>query len=317
LLSGNPLENVPPSHQHTTGEELQAAITREEEFLAQHSSLVAQELAQRQVTVEMLAGRLPTDSALVEFVRIRDKDEKKKDWSDTSRYLAFILTLDNRTTLVDLGEATKIDSTIKNVLAAINDPDFRRNLGSYAHQTDTKLTELYNLLFLPLQDILGSRTRLFVSPDGELSKVPFAALRTPDGHYLVEQLAVSFVSSGRDLLRDESGEDTTMDLLLVANPAFDNREVSQRMALSEDAVRADDYAERFEPLPGTAEEAQLIPPFLTGMKQVLQGKEATESAVRSIKSPKVLHLATHGFFLKDEEPLLPEDLTLAEVLSNV
>src|SRR5262249_54373641 len=50
--------------------------------------------------------------------------------------------------------------------------------------------------------------------------------------------------------------------------------------------------------------------------KVLQRTEATESAVRSTKSPKILHLATHGFFLKDEELPLPEPLLSAGGLGN-
>ena len=34
---------------------------------------------------------------------------------------------------------------------------------------------------------------------------------------------------------------------------------------------------------------------------VLTGKEATEEKVKKTKSPRILHLATHGFFYKDEE----------------
>jgi len=291
-------------------EELQAAITKEEEFLAQHSGLVAQELAQRQVTAQMLASHLPKDSALVEFVHIRDWDEKKNKWSDTERYLAFVLTPGNQVTLTDLGEATKIDSSIKAALTAINPPDFERAMETYSRQADTELSDLYRLLLEPLETAIGPRKRLIVSPDGELNKVPFVALRTPDGHYLVEKMTLSYVASGRDLLRGKTDIAPTVDLLLVANPAFDDKEVLQVVAASGDALRAADYGKRkFRPLPGTAQEARVLPPLIKGTHKVLEGKQATESAVHATMSPKVLHLATHGFFLKDEDTPLPAPLT--------
>lgn len=39
----------------------------------------------------------------------------------------------------------------------------------------------------------------------------------------------------------------------------------------------------------------------SGKKVVLTGIDATKVAVKAARSPRVLHLATHGFFLKDEE----------------
>src|SRR5262249_16951960 len=292
-------------------EELRVAITREEEFLTQQSRHLAQEFVQRQVTVQMLAKHLPQNSTLAEFVCIRSMDGAKKEWSNSSRYLVFVLTPDGQVRLVDLGWGNIIDGKVNEALAAINDPVFRKDPTAYTRQAEIKLAELYDLLFNPLEAVLGSSQRLIVSPDGEVSKVPFAALRTPDGHYLIEKMAVSYVASGRDLLRGESGEPATIDLLLVANPAFDDHNVLRQASISADAVRAGDYGERFAPLPGTVEEARVIPPLLQGTKKVLQRTEATESAVRSTKSPKILHLATHGFFLKDEELPLPEPLLSA------
>jgi CHAT domain-containing protein len=249
-----------------------------------------QEWVQRKVTAQMVAGRLPKDGVLVEFICI---------WNE--RYLAFVLTPDGQVTLVDLGESAKIDTKIKTALAAINPLDFDRAMEKYTRQAEAELADLYRLLLQPLETTLRTRTRLIVSPDGELKNIPFAALRTLDGRYLVEHLTVSYVASGRDLLRGKTDTPPTVDLLLVANPAFDNREALQvAVVSSENAVRAADFsARKFSPLPGTAEEARLISPLIKGTQRVLEGKEATESAVYAVKSPKVLHLATHGFFLKD------------------
>ncbi|MGH7960314.1 MAG: tetratricopeptide repeat protein [Candidatus Binatia bacterium] len=316
LLLGGSGELKPEIYKKRTGE-LQTAITKEEEFLAQRSGLVAQELAQRQITGQMVASRLSKDSALVEFVRIRDWDEKKNKWSDTERYLAFVLTPDNQVALTDLGEVTKIDSSIKAALTAINPPDFDRAIEAYSRQADAELAELYRLLLQPLEAVLGTRERLIVSPNGELNKLPFAALRTPDGHYLVEKMTLSYVASGRDLLRGKTNVSPTVDLLLVANPAFDDKGVLQVAAASGDAPRAADYGtKKFTPLPGTAEEARVIPPLIKGTHKVLEGKQATESAVHTTTSPKVLHLATHGFFLKDEEISPPDLLTFASVFAS-
>jgi CHAT domain-containing protein len=276
--------------------ELEAAIAREEQFLLQHSSQVAQVLPQTTVTADMLVERLSPDSVLVEFVHIPDWDEKAADWAETSRYLAFVLTPDNQVRMVDLGDAQQIDAKIITTLAAINASVDSQDLKSY-RRADEALSELYHLLFQPLAPAVGPYQQMLVSPDGELNKVPFAALRAPDGHYLVEKYTVSYVASGRDLLRSDAAAISGVDLLLLANPAYG---------------APPPEGDFFAPLPGTAEEAKAIRSLVQGKQLVLEGPAATESAVRAIKSPKVLHLATHGFFREDQElpvPALLSDFT--------
>jgi CHAT domain-containing protein/tetratricopeptide (TPR) repeat protein len=280
-------------------EALQVTIAREQEIVSEQSGLAAQELRQRQVTTQMIAGRLPPGSALVEFVRIRDWDDAQASWAPTYRYLAFVLKPEGQVSLVDLGEVAAIDGRISTALAAIRSPSFMRDVVAYVRETDADLSRLYDVLLRPLEPALGARRRLIVSPDGEINTVPFAALKTTSGEYLVETHMVSYVASGRDLARGESDVRPTISLLLVANPAFDDEAAVSGARGSERGGRISRVGVRFGPLPGTAEEARLIPPLIPGTKRVLMGRDATESAVRNARSPRVLHLATHGFFLKE------------------
>ncbi|HZA22176.1 MAG TPA: CHAT domain-containing protein, partial [Dehalococcoidia bacterium] len=264
LLSG-PGEQSPNDYRQAIAE-LEAAIAKEEQFLLQHSSQVSQLLPQTTVRADMLAERLLPDTVLAEFVHIPDWDEKAGAWADTSRYLAFVLTPDNQVSMVDLGDAQQIDAKIITTLEAINDPGYWLDLKGYSHRADAALAELYRLLFQPLAPSVGSHQQLLVSPDGELNKVPFAALRAPDGRYLVETHTVSYVASGRDLLRSDSAAPSSVDLLLLANPAY--------------GAPPPEQEDSFDPLPGTAKEAKAIPPLVKGKQLVLEGQAATESAVR-------------------------------------
>ncbi len=310
LLSG-PTDQSPDAYRRTI-ESLEDNIATEERYLSAHSGIAAQELAQRQVTADMVAQHLPPGSALVEFVRIRDWDEKRLLWTAVSRYLAFVLTADNRVTLVDLGESSGTDAAVENALATVKDRTLFKDLAGYTQKTDAALAQLFRVLLQPLQPAIGSTGLLIVSPDGELNNIPFAALRSPDGQYVVEQRPVAYVTSGRDLLRGRNGVSPSISMLLAANPAFDDRGVLRASVFrSRPAVRAPDYGKvEYPQLPGTAQEAKLIPALVSGPKRVLVGKDATEAAVRSTRSPKVLHLATHGFFLPDkpEDDALPDPL---------
>jgi CHAT domain-containing protein len=54
-------------------------------------------------------------------------------------------------------------------------------------------------------------------------------------------------------------------------------------------------------LPGTAAEAQAVKDALQlDDHHVLTRRKATEGALRGLEGPRILHLATHGFFLADE-----------------
>ena len=48
---------------------------------------------------------------------------------------------------------------------------------------------------------LGGATRLFIAPDGELTRVPFEALSDGDGRNLIDKYHISYLTTGRDLLR--------------------------------------------------------------------------------------------------------------------
>ncbi len=69
------------------------------------------------------------------------------------------------------------------------------------------------------------------------------------------------------------------------------------------------------PLPGTAKEAQWVQPHLqelTGMEpRLFLGGEAAEGVVKAVRRPRILMLATHGYFLPAQEIEVKEHQPLA------
>lgn len=289
-------------------EKLQRSIQHDEESLGARSAVVAQELAQTKATTAAVAQRLPKDGVLIEFVRLRDWNESQLRWDKTARYLAFVLTPENALTLVDLGDADAIDAAVADALTAINDPHAFDDVAAYGRRTDAALSKLYGAIIAPLGTAIGAQQRLIVSPDSQLNRVPFPALKTSDGRYLVEQRIISAVSSGRDLLREKAAVAPDLNLLLVANPAFDDKNALPTGGRRGRALRPASFRGTFGPLPGTAQEAAAIQPLISGKQKILVREAATESAVRAVKSPKVLHLATHGFFLPDIDETVADPL---------
>jgi len=58
---------------------------------------------------------------------------------------------------------------------------------------------------------------------------------------------------------------------------------------------------KFKPLPGAEAEAHSVAKLLGSDTTLRLGAEAREVELKAAQSPSVLHLATHGFFLSDQE----------------
>jgi CHAT domain-containing protein len=89
--------------------------------------------------------------------------------------------------------------------------------------------------------------------------------------------------------------------LIVANPDF-NMSVSEVETSPPSAAIVKPPAARpfqitFAPLDSTEDEAKEIAKLLPG-SQVLMGSAATETALKQVHSPSILHVATHGFFYR-------------------
>jgi CHAT domain-containing protein len=175
----------------------------------------------------------------------------------------------------------------------------------------------------PVRALAGDARRLLVSPDGRLALIPIEALVDEQGRYLVERYSVSYLSAGRDLLRMQVARASKSGPLVIADPLFgepgDTSPPSTPAAPANKAARrsvtaaADLSSVYFAPLAGTLQEAREIRALFPDV-ELITGAQATEAAFKQVNAPRMLHVATHGFFLEDtariENPLLRSGLAL-------
>lgn len=242
------------------------------------------------VTVAAVQAALPDIGALVEFVAYRPFDPlavRRDARFGPSRYVAFVLDRHRPPVSFDIGDAATIDALVDRFRRALRDP-------ADASVADVA-REMYARLVAPLRERLGDRTQWFLSPDAALNLVPFAAFVDPAGDYLVDSRTISYVTSGRDLLQMAESAPVRGAPLVIANPQFGER--GEAGVETPGGARALDLSRaRFVPLPGTAGEAEAIGPLLDGAT-ILTGERATEGAIKAVHGPRILHAATHGFFL--------------------
>jgi CHAT domain-containing protein/Tfp pilus assembly protein PilF len=263
--------------------DLRNQIQAQETQLSQQS---AQFKTQAQpITLDAVQKLLPADSALIEFVLYRPLIRRNGDasqWGEP-RYAAYILHSQDDPQVVDLGAATALNRSVTQFRNALRDRRFLKPFQQAARTLDDKLMQ-------PLRPHLKGKTQLLISPDGQLNLVPFAALIDPQEKYALENYTLSYLSSGRDLLRLQTQPSTRRDVLL-ANPQFGN-------SRSQSSTRGLGNLE-FSPLPGTDAEVKAIAPLLPNAL-ILSDTQASEAQIKQVQSPRILHIATHGFFLNDE-----------------
>jgi CHAT domain-containing protein len=247
--------------------------------------------------------------------------------------------------MIDLGDAEYIDRMIVNFRVSISkDDDDRRNQGSGSRNLVTLASgkgsqnldydptwkvigyELYKSVFEPLSPAIRDSKRLFIAPDGELTRLPFEVLPTEKGgrEVLIDKYFISYLTTARDNLRIGKiySNEHSNEALVVADPDFDlgtdesnNTNLSQTSNTSiinndsgvteEDRKPASRHSRdikcsglHFDRLTGTKKEGNEISKLLN--VSPLMAERVLESRLKSYISPKILHIATHGFFLSDQ-----------------
>jgi CHAT domain-containing protein/Tfp pilus assembly protein PilF len=231
------------------------------------------------VTLANVQAALLPGAMLIELVRYHRFDARAQPPWQEERYVAYLVTSHGAPHWVPLGAAAPIDAAVDGALAALQ-------AAVRTEATRTALQHLDALLIGPMRDQLTEVSHLIFAPDGKLNLVPFEALIDSQGHYELERYLVSYLSSGRDLLRLAAHRASRSPAVIVAGP--DYGPLPSHPAPGTVA---------FQPLPGThAEAADLGRYFST---PPVTDKQATKEALAALVGPTILHVATHGFYARD------------------
>ena len=301
-------------------EQLEKEANELEKDLVRRSGALMEEKRLARVTWQQVRDTLKPDEAAVEIVRFLFYDGK--NWTDTNYYVALIVTPQSRQpAFVVLGEQKNLEGAPLDdyrQLVAGPDADDPQKAGAGS--------KFYAAFWQPLEAPLGSAKHVYVSPDGALSQVSLGVAPRTNDSALMDAYDLRMVTSTKELLR-HAVKSAANAALLVGNPNFDLSEMEQRAALqtsqpqavqvataavsavadsgSGNSLRSRDLRSgQLEPLAGTQQEVEDVSRLLLRENWQVQSyteAQALEERVKAAHAPRVLHLATHGFFEADQQ----------------
>jgi len=236
----------------------------------------------------------------------------------------------DRLTLVDLGPIAPIEAAVHAWRASIGiakgrglevDPSSAKLPGDSRSSGET----LRRLVFDPLLAAIGERHRIVIVPDDVLHLVAFDALPLdPDGARLLgDRWKIEMRATLGELRRDENFSGNEHSLLAIGGVSYQGTEVassptdlpgSDGTASAPNLevagiLRGGAWAEGFDDLPATAEEAEGISSafdaaFGAESRSVLleRGDATREGLLEHAKGARFLHVATHGWFASESIP---------------
>lgn len=241
-----------------------------ERKLSARSSAFSSAFQSAYPTFSQLCEALSTQESILEVVRVQGYE---KDFTDEVRYL---LLTGRR------GDQLPAMAVLKN-----------------GRMMETRYARYYKNAILQRQNdgyswtqfwsradslLRGTKT-VFLSPDGVYNQINVNTLRSPAGDYVLNRTEVVVIGNPRDVLN------------LKAPATVPQGKQAFLLGFPE-------YGGVAEPLPGTRVE-------LDGVQKVLrpagyavtvkQQAEASEKNLKLVKSPALMHIATHGYFMADTE----------------
>jgi CHAT domain-containing protein len=246
---------------------------------------------------------LQPGEAAIEIIRFRLRHGRKL--TDTIYYAALIIT----------EQTTEYPDIV--VLENGNDLENKCYNGYMkCMRSMLKDTNSFNDYWSKIYEKIKGFKKIYISLDGIYYKINPETFLMPDGRYLKEVQEIFQVNSTKDLISGffQKQQETNIynSAELFGNPTFDlplatlkEKEKKYEMAVATGEQNSQTESDRgllLKPLPGTEKEISDIENFLKNKKWEVKSyikDEAIKAAIKSVHSPRVLHIATHGLFLSD------------------
>jgi CHAT domain-containing protein len=248
---------------------IERATNAMEKKLSERSKDFSDKFAGTPVRHTQIQQLLTDTEAVVEIIRIQKFDQ---NFTADSRYVALVLTK---------------GSDAPKVVALDNGQQLETRYSKYyrnAIQNRLKDEYSYDQYWSKIDAEIQGKKVLYISPDGVYNQLNLNTLQKTGGDFLLNRFDITIVGNSKDLLALKRKKVTApkKNATLLGFPDYGGASVNA--------------------LPGTKTEIESISKILKAsgyqVNQFTQ-KTATEASLKNVKGPSLMHIATHGYFLKD------------------
>ena len=254
-------------------------------------------------------NNLNDNEVLVDIMRFPYYDFKSNIWSDSIKYLVFISS--SKDSVADFLYFHKGKE-----LEEINFEDYKYQATNFDNKTELKDTSFYNSFWKPISDKIGDAKTIYVSLGGVYNNINLNTLYNPKtGKYLLEEKDIRIVNSARDFVLSKENKKKTFSTNTASLFGFPDFNGNTTVAVdSTDFLASTRDLNSFwldsltrgglkaDPLPATKIEVENISLTLKSKGWQMNSylaENASETNIKKQESPRILHIATHGYFFPD------------------
>jgi len=144
----------------------------------------------------------------------------------------------------------------------------------------------YAKFWQPIVETVGQAASIYFSPDGVFNQINIESIPTPNGKYVIDDSNIILVGNTKELYYRKAKTrfaSTSKTAYMFGNPAF-------YLASADGKIPS---------LPGTEKEVDDLKKLLVDrgwMTDEYVSQTASEENVKEMRSPRIFHIATHGFY---------------------
>jgi CHAT domain-containing protein len=257
--------------QNVNLDSLESNVNRMEKRLSESSKEFANFYFTGKTKVSEIQKELKGDEALVEIIRLRNFDQV---FSDDCRYIGLVIVKGNpEPQLITLNNGSDLEGKHSKL--------YRTSIKNRVNDEQS-----YNQYWAPFETAVKGQKKIYVSLDGVYNQLSLYTLKKSGGDYLIKDHDIVLLGNPRDLIvnNNKNSSPPVKRATLIGFPDYGKGVIVQ--------------------LPGTKVEVDGINKLLQSsgyQVSELTQRDATETNLKLSKNVSILHIATHGYFLKDVE----------------
>ena len=274
------LSSLPKTELEAQGIDLklvEAEVEKKEKYLSNRSQIFKAEDDISKARYKEVQAALSPNEYAVELVRYRNFN---KYFTDTFNYAALIVSKAYPSPLVVLFGNGNLMETKHYVYA--------RSCAKFKVKDERS----YDIFWAPVQNIIPDGSTVYLSSEGVFNRINIEMIRDKNNKYILDRIQLVQVTNTRELLRESQNSEKVKnkaaqtEVVLCGSPDFYLENNPQ-------------YKKTVVDLPGATKEIEDLDKLLkaenTKVTRVMDDS-LTEEWVKQLNSPRIFHIATHGYY---------------------